>query len=214
MHQIINGKYDELAKDFANVGIDLVFDGNLTLPEDSELLIDNAISKAQAAAKEKNMMAIGDDSGIFIEALDYFPGVHSRRWAGAEADDSFRNQKILKMMNTITDRRVYLISRFGLVDEDGNVLGRFSVKNPFKIAYSERGEYGFAYDRILELEYDEDNLKLKNKKQLEDAFRFIQEFKYIPTVAELPQDVKNGWNQRGFLLAKDVQQTLKKKGIL
>ena len=80
------GKYDELAKDFSAAGLDLVFYADiglpkLNLPEDYEILAENAREKAVAAATVTGYYALGDDSGVFISCLDGFPGVHSRRWA-------------------------------------------------------------------------------------------------------------------------------------
>ena len=72
---------------FRECGVELVFfkdiqEEKLDLPETSELLFENARIKAIAAAKHSGMYALGDDSGVFVEAIDWFPGVHSRRWTG------------------------------------------------------------------------------------------------------------------------------------
>lgn len=67
------GKYDELVEDFKNVGINLIYDGNLELHEDAETLRENSMEKAIQASVQKNMYSLSDDSGVFIEALDYFP---------------------------------------------------------------------------------------------------------------------------------------------
>lgn len=143
------GKYDELVQDFYTVGFELVYDGNLNLPETSNRLSENAYTKAAAAAKEKGMVALGDDSGIFIEALDYFPGVYSRRWFGDENDDHSRNQQILRLMKDEDDRTAYLISRFSLVDPNGKELFNTKVENKFYISREELGTNGFGYDNIL-----------------------------------------------------------------
>ena len=94
-------------------------------------------------------MTLSDDSGVFIEVLDYFPGVYSRRWAGEPQDDKFRNDAILDRMQNEKERTAYLISRFTLMDTDFSILGTYAVKNKFTVSYEEKGEHGFGYDKIL-----------------------------------------------------------------
>jgi XTP/dITP diphosphohydrolase len=129
------GKYDELVDAFAKEGIELIFDGNLDLIEDSPTLELNAISKAQSASKQKNMYSISDDTGFFIPTLDYFPGVHANRWMEGSWKD--KRDAILKMMECKTDRRAYLLNKFALSDPSGNIIGQYEVKNWYEIAYED-----------------------------------------------------------------------------
>lgn len=59
------GKYDELVTDFKDVGINLIYDGNLELHEDAETLRENSWEKAIQASIQKNMYALSDDSRSF-----------------------------------------------------------------------------------------------------------------------------------------------------
>lgn len=195
-----------MVSDFSKVGINLVFYKDAGIPiqnmkadENAETLIENAYEKASMIAKKTHMMTLGDDSGIFIEELDYFPGVHSRRWSGIDSDDHGRNQRILELMkNEKKNRAAFLISRFSLCDSNGNEIFRTAVKNTFFIAYTERGEHGFGYDNILipssdkvQDAVDEGRLELKDEERRLDMV--LGKF----TIGEMNQIEKNAINNRG-----------------
>lgn len=207
MHHGNRGKYDELVDDFASAGVELIFKPDLVLSENSEVLKENAYMKALQAAQQTGLPALGDDSGIFIEALDFFPGVHSRRWTGSDEDDECRNNKIIAMMSTETNRTVYLISRFAIVNPEGRMLGESKTSNKFNIAYTSRGDNGFGYDRILEVRTDNWDER-KDPSLYGDALMYTRSFGYAPTVAELDQWHKNALNQRGKCIAIELAEVL------
>lgn len=211
------GKYNELVNDFKKAGIDLLFytdvqDNKLVLEENSEILAVNAREKAIQAAKQTGYMCLGDDSGVYITALDYFPGAHSRRWSFDEVDDSSRNKAILEMMKDEEDRSVYLISRFSLVDEDGNEIYKTCVKNEFNVTYEIIGNNGFGYDAILSPAYylvhdAYTSGRLELGSEGFDAATVLNGFK---SVASLTQEQKNAINNRGRI-AGEIKSILEEK---
>jgi len=147
------GKYDELVDNFAAVGIELIFDGHLDLQEDAPTLEQNAILKAQCGAKQRNMLAIGEDTGFYVRALDYFPGVHANRWMDGTWKD--KRDAILKMMEGKTDRVAYLINNFAVAKPDGTVLLTTKVKNAYEICYEDHinpEAETFGYNNILTMQ--------------------------------------------------------------
>ena len=67
-----------------------------SLPEETGLTFkENAILKAEHAARTLNKWALADDSGLVVPSLGGEPGVFSRRYAGLEATDVENNQKLL-----------------------------------------------------------------------------------------------------------------------
>lgn len=70
--------------------------------EDCETLDDNAYLKALFVYKQKKAWCVADDSGIFIDALDGRPGVHSARWAGEHATPDEIVQYTLEQMKHVT----------------------------------------------------------------------------------------------------------------
>jgi len=190
-------------------GIDLLFYkdvvDDLVLEESSEILKENARMKAKSCAEQTGYLSLGDDSGIFVRALDYFPGVHSRRWSGTEGDDTSRNKKIISLMENEKDRLVYLISRFALVSPDGTLIGEYVIKNPFDVANCVKGEHGFGYDPIL-CPRDEAIIKaiLNGKIPCERGKEIIAN-RY--SIGELTQEEKNAINNRGAI-AEEVLGSL------
>jgi non-canonical purine NTP pyrophosphatase (RdgB/HAM1 family) len=128
-------KYDELVDTFKEYEIELIFDGNLDLKEEHLILEKNAESKAISGAQQRNILAIGEDTGFFIPALDYFPGVHANRWM--EGTWHEKRMKILELMDGKIDRRAYLINNFAVATPDGGIVARTKVRNEYTIAYKE-----------------------------------------------------------------------------
>lgn len=177
-------------------------DKYLELPEPSEIMRENARIKAAAAIKQcpEFDYALGDDSGICVRALSYFPGVHSRRWYGAPEDDDSRNEKLLELMENETDRTTYLISQFVLVNYDGDIVDCETVSNEFSLAYEINGNKGFGYDKVLiPSENMLKNLVMdgRNTLPLFDVFDFEK-----TTIGEMNQEQKNAITYRGRIARK------------
>ena len=71
--------------------------------ENGTTFLENAIIKAQAAVEETGLMAIADDSGLVVDALDGEPGVYSARYAGVHGDDAANNAKLLVNLEGVED---------------------------------------------------------------------------------------------------------------
>ena len=73
--------------------------------ETGQTFHENALLKARAAATATGLIAIADDSGLCVDALDGRPGVHSARFAGANATDADNVDKLLQQMQAVDDDR-------------------------------------------------------------------------------------------------------------
>ena len=74
--------------------------------EDGDSFVDNALIKARAALDETGLkMAIADDSGLCVDALNGAPGVFSARWAGEHGDDAANNDKLEAAMADVPEAR-------------------------------------------------------------------------------------------------------------
>jgi len=71
--------------------------------EDRDNLLDNAKKKAKYYGDKTGMVTLADDTGLFIDALNGEPGVHSRRWLSGTDQD--RNAKILERMKNIPENK-------------------------------------------------------------------------------------------------------------
>jgi XTP/dITP diphosphohydrolase len=111
---------------------------------------ENALLKARFYAKARSVLALSDDSGLEVDALNGGPGVHSARYGGAEANDEDRNRLVLSNMGkTPWDKRT---ARFRAVIALAWPDGReetFHGSCEGYIAGEPRGGNGFGYDPIF-----------------------------------------------------------------
>lgn len=145
------GKYQELVGFFEAQDIELVMDENMPDIEENEpTLLLNAIHKAKEGAKYSGMWTLGEDTGFYVRALDYFPGMHAKRWMDGTWPE--KAQAVLDMMKEEQDRTCYLINRFALVDPTGEMVFTFKVKNTYEMGYEAHirpGHETFGYNTIL-----------------------------------------------------------------
>ena len=122
-----------------------------TLPEETgKTYADNALIKARAAVRATGATALGDDSGIEVDALDGAPGLYSARWGGPGLDDAGRNALMLERLRGVPPAR--RTARFrcviAVVDPDGRErLVEGACEGV--IAEAPHGEGGFGYDPLF-----------------------------------------------------------------
>lgn len=122
--------------------------------EDGNTFAANALIKAEAALEETGLqMAVADDSGLCVDALDGAPGIFSARWAGEHGNDDANNTKLEHAMKDVPDdargahfhSSVVFVSR----DEDGEEVLHGEGDCPGKIGHERRGDEGFGYDPLF-----------------------------------------------------------------
>ncbi|GAA1999272.1 RdgB/HAM1 family non-canonical purine NTP pyrophosphatase [Nakamurella flavida] len=74
-------------------------------PETGATFEENALAKAVQAARETGEIAVADDSGLAVDALNGMPGVLSARWAGRHGDDAANNALLLAQLGDVPDER-------------------------------------------------------------------------------------------------------------
>ena len=124
---------------------------NIDVEEDKETFIGNAIKKAETIAKELNdKMCLADDSGIEIEYLNGFPGVHTKRWLNGT--DRERNLAIIEKLQGVPKekRKIKFITAMALSDGNRTISVEASIDG--YVAETPRGDNGFGFDEIFELE--------------------------------------------------------------
>ena len=102
------GKLRELAAMLADFGYRLRAQSEFgvePVPETGTTFVENAIIKARHAAAETGLPALADDSGIEVDALYGAPGVHSARFAGADAGDDANNALLVEKMRGVPAER-------------------------------------------------------------------------------------------------------------
>jgi XTP/dITP diphosphohydrolase len=118
--------------------------------EDAPDLEGNARLKAAAVAAHTGLPALADDTGLFVDALDGAPGVHSARFAGPDASYEDNVQHMLERLDGVPDeqRTARFTSVVMIVWPDGGELwAQGSVEGA--IAAAPCGPNGFGYDPVF-----------------------------------------------------------------
>jgi XTP/dITP diphosphohydrolase len=126
--------------------------GIVPVPETGDTFLANALLKARHAARTTGLPALADDSGLEVDALGGAPGIHSARYAGAEADDAANNRKLLAALAGVPDARRTARFRCVLVWVDGpDDAAPLVAEGTWdgRILAAPRGGQGFGYDPLF-----------------------------------------------------------------
>ena len=119
-------------------------------PEDGDTFEANALLKARACTAATGLVALADDSGLAVDALDGAPGVYSARYAGLDADDAANNAKLLAAVADVPpgERTARFVCAAAAVVPDGReVVVRGEM--PGHVVDPPRGRHGFGYDPLF-----------------------------------------------------------------
>ena len=122
-----------------------------TMPEENGATYEaNALIKARATAAHTGALALGDDSGIEVDALGGVPGIRSARFGGSGLDDKGRVRHLLRQIEHVPDheRTARFRCVIALVGADGRgTLVEGACEG--RIAREPRGTGGFGYDPVF-----------------------------------------------------------------
>jgi len=174
------GKLVELQAMFAPLGVELVRQADLGIPEAQEphrTFVENALAKARHASEHSGLPALADDAGLCVEAFGGLPGVDTAHYAtqfGYEKGDDNNVRALLEQMNNVADRRAALVSTLVAVRApwDPEPLIASGRVNGL-ITRAPQGSNGFGFDPVMYIEV------------------------FGKTFAELPTEVKNAHSHRG-----------------
>lgn len=176
--------------DITILGLD-AFPAMPDVEETGETFLDNALLKATAVAAHSGRIALADDSGLMVDALQGEPGVHSARYAApfppdasAADKDRLNNEKLLQALAHVPDlsRTARFVTVVALAAPGGVTTTAQGVWQG-RILHEPRGDNGFGYDPLF---YDLDAGK---------------------TSAELSPEEKNARSHRGQAL-QSLQEIL------
>jgi len=174
------GKLAELQAMFAPLGVSLVAQGTLEIPEAEEpfhTFVENALAKARHASAHSGLPALADDAGLCVDAFGGEPGVQTAYYAtrfGYPKGDDNNVRALLAQMAGLKNRRAALVSTLVAVRRPEDPEPLIAVGRAVgEITEAPRGSNGFGFDPVM----------------------------YIPafgkTFAELPVEVKNANSHRG-----------------
>jgi XTP/dITP diphosphohydrolase len=177
------GKLAELQAILAPLGLELVSQASLGIPEADEpfrTFVENALTKARHASALSGLPALADDAGLCVEAFGGLPGVDTAYYAtqfGYSKGDDNNVKALLEQMAHLTEpaqRRAALVSTLVAVrsaDDPEPLIASGRVAG--EITLAPVGSNGFGFDPVM----------------------FIPEFGQ--TFAQLPTEVKNANSHRG-----------------
>lgn len=182
------GKLAELQAMFAPLGIALVAQGELGVPEAEEphrTFVENALAKARNAAQHTGLPAIADDAGLCVDAFGGLPGVDTAYYAtqfGYPKGDDNNVKALLEQMREVANRRAALVSTLVAVRAPQDPEPLIAVGRAVgEVAREPSGNHGFGFDPVM----------------------FIPAFG--KTFAELQPEVKNANSHRGQAARQMVQ---------
>lgn len=174
------GKLAELQAMFAPLGVELVRQGDLGIPEAPEphrTFIENALAKARHASAQSGLPALADDAGLCVDAFGGQPGVDTAYYAtrfGYEKSDANNVRALLEQLRGQPNRRAAMVSTLVAVrsaDDPEPLVATGRVAGV--IAEAPVGSNGFGFDPVM----------------------WIPEFGQ--TFAQLSVEVKNANSHRG-----------------
>lgn len=146
--------------------------------ENGETFEENSYIKAKEANRVSKMMALADDSGLCVEALDGAPGLFSARYADTP---QARIDKLLKELEPHNNRKAKFVCAMTLLDENGKIIIQTKGECHGEIAKTQSGTNGFGYDPVFLVE---------NTSK---------------TMAEISEEEKNSISHRGRALRNIIE---------
>lgn len=150
-----HGKLVEIRGILRDLDIALVAQGELGITDADETgttFVENALLKARHAARNSGLPALGDDSGICVDALGGAPGLHSARYAGAHGDNLANNTKLLDALRDVpqVQRTAHFHCTIVLLrhaDDPAPLIAEGLWRG--RILDAPRGDNGFGYDPVF-----------------------------------------------------------------
>jgi XTP/dITP diphosphohydrolase len=149
------GKLAEMHGILADLNVELVAQGDLGITDVEETgatFVENALFKARRAARTSALPALGDDSGLCVDALAGAPGLHSARYAGAHGDATANIAKLLDALRDVPDehRGAHFHCTIVLLrssDDPAPLIAEGRWRG--RILHAPHGTNGFGYDPVF-----------------------------------------------------------------
>ena len=163
---------------------------DMDIVEDGSTFEENAIIKAKAVMERTGQLALADDSGLEIDALNKEPGIYSARYMGEDTPYEIKNSNLIERMKGVKgkDRSARFVCVIAAAFPDGEIITtRGTIEGV--IAEDPAGENGFGYDPIV----------------------YVPE--YGMTTGQMDPDAKNAISHRGKALTA-MKKILEERKII
>jgi XTP/dITP diphosphohydrolase len=143
------GKLKEFQAYFQDLDLDwelVLKPGAIDVEETGTTFLENARLKAGQVAEATGQWAIGDDSGLVVDALDGAPGLFSARYGKTDRE---RIERLLFEMGNEPNRKAHFVCALAIARPDGKIALETEGICPGEILDTPRGKGGFGYDPIF-----------------------------------------------------------------
>ncbi len=188
------GKMKEIKAILGNIGEEILSMKeagiDMDIVEDGSTFEENAIIKAKAVMERTGKLALADDSGLEIDALNKEPGIYSARYMGEDTPYEIKNSNLIERMKGVKgkDRSARFVCVIAAAFPDGEIITtRGTIEGV--IAEEPAGENGFGYDPIV----------------------YVPE--YGMTTGQMDPDAKNAISHRGKALTA-MKKILEERKII
>ncbi len=162
---------------------------HIDIPETGKTFVENALIKARFWSQQMQMPVLADDSGLMVDVLHGQPGIHSARYAGADANDEDNLTKLLNAMTNQSNRAAQFVCCVVFLRHADDPLPIIAYGQWHgQIATSAQGAEGFGYDPIFwlpEAKKTVAQLSAGQKNQISHRGRALANFK-----SQLQQEFK------------------------
>ena len=145
-------KREEMTAILSDLGVEIVTEDELgvhvEVEETGETFGQNAALKAKAVMEATGLSAIGDDSGLCVDALNGAPGVYSARYGGEGLSDAERCALLLDSLRGKTDRRAHFETAIVCAFPNGEWIAA-KGRCDGTVAFAPIGTNGFGYDPVF-----------------------------------------------------------------
>jgi len=121
--------------------------------ENMPTFVENALLKARHAAKQSNLPAIADDSGLVVDVLNGAPGIFSARYGGPEKNPETNIQKLIENLmpfKSLEQRKAYFYCALVYVKNAEDPVPLICQgKWEGNILFAPQGQFGFGYDPVF-----------------------------------------------------------------
>jgi XTP/dITP diphosphohydrolase len=146
-------KYHEFTQILSDKPYNFLFAGHFPeLPEIAETgstLLENATLKAKQTAELLGKRCIADDTGFFVRAINYEPGINAAIYAGNGCTYADNVKKLLIAMDGKSDRYCYFTTITVLYCPEKGMISFSEGKIEGELLSQCRGENGFGYDPLF-----------------------------------------------------------------
>lgn len=182
------GKLKEFKNFLSDLPLELVSLTDVGITEDFEengkSYSENSEGKARFYAELSNLPTLSDDGGIEIEALNFEPGIRSRRWLGHEATDQELIEHMVKVSKELGENRTaYFRTIVSIVSPDGELIQEFGevkgiiAKKPFLKLNHGYPYRSFFYLPEISRYYHESDLSEEQEKLYNHRYKAVQKLK-------------------------------------